>query len=154
MARSNKVGRFIPKNPQKYVGKLDQIIYRSSWELKLMRHLDTNQLVKKWGSEELAINYFDPTTNQNRRYFPDMFAIIIKDGKEVKVMIEVKPFHETVEPKPRYSKNGKPVPNYLIEEATYQTNTAKWEAARQFCNQHGVQFILMTEYELGIAKRF
>lgn len=153
MARKTYVGKFTPKNPQKYVGDVKNIIFRSSWELKLFKHLDQNLLVKKWGSEELAIPYFDPVTNNTRRYFPDVFAIIVKDGKELKVMVEVKPFQETIPPKPKVGKNGKPTQSYLIEEATYTTNNAKWEAARAFCHEHNVQFVLMTEYELGIARR-
>lgn len=153
MARSEHIGKFTPKYPQKYVGKLDQIIFRSSWEHKLFKHLDTNTLVKKWGSEEIAIPYEDPTTGQTRRYFPDVFAIIVKDGKEIKVMIEVKPFRETIAPIPKAGRNGKPSNGYLIEEATFNTNSAKWDAARKFCSQHGVEFVIMTEYELGIARR-
>ena len=35
-------GRFIPKNPKKYGGDPTNIIYRSSWEHRLMKYLDEN----------------------------------------------------------------------------------------------------------------
>ena len=147
------VGKFTPKHPEKYVGNINNIVFRSSWELKLFRHLDTNTIVKKWGSEEISVNYFDPVADKTRRYFPDVFVIIEQNGKQQKIMIEVKPFVETIKPTPKLGKNGKPTPSYMIEEATYATNTAKWEAAKAFCQQHNIKFALMTEYELGIKRR-
>lgn len=153
MARKNHIGKFIPKNPAKYVGDVNNIVYRSSWELKLFRHLDTNTVVKKWGSEEISVNYFDPTANKVRRYFPDVVAIVEEAGKQHKIMIEVKPFVETQKPVAKMGKNGKPTPSYLVEDATYATNTAKWEAAKAFCQQHNITFALMSEYELGIKRR-
>ena len=36
-------GRFTPQNPKKYNGNSDNIIYRSSWELRVMKYLDENQ---------------------------------------------------------------------------------------------------------------
>ena len=33
-------GIFKPRNPQKYKGNPTNIIYRSSWELKMMSHFD------------------------------------------------------------------------------------------------------------------
>lgn len=154
MARKTYMGRFTPKNPEKYVGKLDQIIFRSSWELKFMKWLDTNTRIKKWGAEEIAVNYFDPATDKHRRYFPDMFVIgLDPQGKEYKLMIEIKPFEQTIKPEPKFGKNGKPTPSYLIEEMTFATNQAKWDAAKKFCSEHNVQFLILDEYALGIRKR-
>ena len=38
-------GRFKPKNPSKYMGDPTNIIYRSSWELRLMSYLDDHKNV-------------------------------------------------------------------------------------------------------------
>jgi hypothetical protein len=151
--RKTHQGRFTPKHPEKYVGNHRNIIFRSSWELKLFKYLDEQSAVKKWGSEEFCINYYDPTTQQNRRYFPDVFVIVKQGDTERKILIEVKPFEQTIPPLMKTTKNGKPTQGYLVEEATYKTNEAKWDAARTFCKEHNVQFAIFTEYELGIKKR-
>lgn len=149
-----KTGLFSPQNPQKYVGNCKNIVFRSSWELKLFKYLDRESKVKKWGSEEFSIPYFDPVTQQNRRYFPDVFVIVEdKSGNERKIVIEVKPHKETIEPIPTTTPTGKPTQSYLYEATTYATNTAKWEAARLFCKNNGIDFLIMTEYELGIKKK-
>ena len=35
-------GWFRPKNPIKYKGDAANIVYRSNWELRVMKHLDIN----------------------------------------------------------------------------------------------------------------
>jgi len=57
-------GIFNPKNPNKYKGNPNNIVYRSSWELKFMRYCDLNEKILEWGSEEFFIPYLDPTTNK------------------------------------------------------------------------------------------
>ena len=88
---SNK-GRFRPKNPQKYKGDVNNIIYRSTWEIKVMNYLDDNPNVIWWGSEEFAIPYFSPVDRKKHRYFPDFIAKMRKsDGSVMTYVIEVKP---------------------------------------------------------------
>ena len=48
-------GWFRPKNPIKYKGDAANIVYRSSWELRVMKHLDINPNVLWWASEELTL---------------------------------------------------------------------------------------------------
>ena len=64
-------GRYIPKNPDKYRGDRSNIIYRSSWERKLMVYCDITEAVIEWGSEEVIIPYLSPVDNRIHRYFPD-----------------------------------------------------------------------------------
>lgn len=53
MALNNaKSGRFYPKNPQKYSGDPNNIIYRSLLERNLMSYFDKNPNILKWASEE------------------------------------------------------------------------------------------------------
>ena len=66
-------GRYIPKNPNKYKGDPTNIIYRSSWELKLMRYLDEHSDVVQWASEEFFIPYKSPIDGRYHRYFPDFW---------------------------------------------------------------------------------
>jgi hypothetical protein len=142
-------GRFKPKNRQKYAGNPDQIIWRSSWELKLMRELDEHPDVLKWASEEMTIQYHDPVKKKNRRYFPDF---VIKrrgaNGKIEVIMIEVKPKSQS---QPPVLKEGKkPTKRYYAGLATWMTNEAKWAAAKAFCAKKGWIFQVMNERDLGI----
>ena len=51
-------GKYIPHNPKKYKGNASKIIWRSTWELKLCKHLDLSDKVLLWSSEEIVIPYF------------------------------------------------------------------------------------------------
>lgn len=135
-------GRFIPKNPQKYVGNVHNIMFRSSWEVTFMKWLDTNNAVLRWGSEEIAIPYVNPIkTDQNgrpkiSRYFPD-FIMLYRDssGTVRKEIIEVKPYKESVIT-PKMSERDK---------LAYAVNQAKWQAATIFAESQGATFRVVTE---------
>lgn len=141
-------GLFHPQNPEKYKGDSNNIIYRSSWELKFMKYCDRNDKILEWGSEEFFIPYLDPTTNKVRRYFPD-FIIKIKEssGKTKKYLVEVKPKRQTLEPKESKSKRKK---TYINEVLTYNKNLAKWKAAKEWCDDRMIEFKIITEEELGL----
>lgn len=142
---SNK-GRFRPKNPQKYKGDPNNIIYRSTWEIKVMNYLDDNPNVIWWGSEELPIPYFNPIDKRKHRYFPDFIAKMRKsDGTVMTYVIEVKPEKQTQPPTQK-----RKTKTYLQEAVTYEINKAKWYAAEEFCKDHGWQFQILTEKHLGI----
>ena len=57
-------GRFQPKNPKKYNGDANNIIYRSTWEVRVMKWLDEHPNVVWWASEELPIPYKSPLDNK------------------------------------------------------------------------------------------
>jgi hypothetical protein len=139
-------GWFIPKNPSKYKGKVNQIVYRSNWELRVMKWLDENINVIWWSSEELIIRYRSSIDQRIHRYFPDFVTKIkTKDGKEKVLVLEVKPFKQTQKPiQKRRTKR------YLEEAKTYVVNQEKWKAADIFCQEHGWEFKILTEKELGI----
>ena len=89
-------GLFIPKNPQKYRGDHTNIIYRSSWECKVMSWLDNNDNILSWASEELIVPYISPVDNRKHRYFPDFIVKArTKDGTVKTMMLEVKPKYQT-----------------------------------------------------------
>ena len=130
-------GFFKPKNPSKYKGDPTDIVYRSSWELKLMLYLDTHQDVISWGSEVIIIPYRSPIDNKIHRYFVDFIVTKInKDGKKETILIEVKPSKQTVEPK----KPKKITKKFITEVKEYGKNTAKWKAAEDFCKDRGWKF--------------
>jgi len=139
-------GRFRPKNPQKYKGDATNIIYRSTWEIKVMRYLDENPNIIWWGSEELPIPYISPIDKRKHRYFPDFIAKIRKsDGKVMTYIIEVKPEKQTKPPTQK-----RKTKTFIQEAMTYEVNKAKWYAAEEFCKDHGWQFLVLTEKHLGI----
>lgn len=139
-------GRFIPKNRSKYLGNASNIIYRSSYELKFMNWCDLNESVLGWVSEEIAIPYRNPLDRRNHRYFVDFYAEIKqKDGQIKKYLIEVKPKRFTEEPKPR-----RKTKKYLEEVAAWGVNNAKWDSAKKFCKKQNMEFMIITEQDLGI----
>jgi hypothetical protein len=139
-------GRFQPKNPKKYNGDANNIIYRSTWEVRVMKWLDEHPNVVWWASEELPIPYKSPLDNKIHRYFPDFIAKIKqKDGSVMTYIIEVKPLEQTKMPVQK-----KKTQRYIREAATYVVNQEKWKAADIFCQEHGWKFMIMTEKELGI----
>ena len=134
------------KNPKKYLGDPRKVIWRSTWERKLMRKCDDNSKIIKWASEEIIIPYYNPVKKRKAKYYPDFYMELIdKDNNRKKLLIEVKPLKETMPPK--YKRRTK---NALIAEALWAQNQAKWKAAREFCLDHGWEFQLMTEKELFI----
>lgn len=146
-------GRFRPKQPEKYKGNPTNIIYRSMWELKLMRYLDDHPNVIQWSSEEFVIPYRSPIDGRVHRYFPD-FWIKQKDvnGNVSVRVIEVKPLSQVKQPniENRLTPKGKLSKRYINEVKTYGINQAKWSAAEKFCQDRGWLFQIMTEKELGI----
>ena len=95
-------GRFLPKNPHKYNGDPNNIIFRSTWEVRVMKYLDENPNVKWWASEELYVTYISPVDNKPHRYFPDFITKVVnKQGKEITMMLEVKPEKQTKRPEKR-----------------------------------------------------
>mgnify|MGYP003393522975 CR=1 FL=1 len=138
--------RFKPNNIQKYAGDPSKITSRSSWETKLMRWLDKSPAVIKWGSENVVIPYYSSSDQKHRRYYMDFYAYYhIGDGKCRKVLIEVKPYSQTVQPR----RGGrKKLETFLNESKTWQVNKDKWQAADKYAKARGWQFIILTEYEL------
>lgn len=138
-------GFFRPKNPKKYKGDPNNIIYRSGWEAKFMSYLDGHPDVLEWSSEEFAIPYLSPLDGRMHRYFPD-FTIKRKDirGKVETFVIEIKPKKQTKPP----VKQTKLTKRYIMEVKTWGINSSKWDAAGKFCKERGWKFLIMTEDDL------
>jgi hypothetical protein len=146
MALNYKQGIFTPKYPEKYIGDVKNIQFRSGWELKFMNWADTNLSVVKWCSEELVIPYFSPVDMKMHRYFPD-FIMEVQDrnGATKKYVVEVKPSAQTLPPKQNRNKK-----RLLEETKTYAVNNAKWDAAKSWCQEKGFEFIIITEKHLKV----
>jgi len=139
-------GKFRPKNPHKYDGNVDDIIFRSLWERQVMRWADENPKVVKWNSEEVIIPYLCETDNKIHRYFMDFK---IQFNNDEIFLIEVKPKKRTEPPK----KPKRQTKRFLSESLTFVKNKSKWKAAKQYANKHGMKFVIWTEdtlKQLGI----
>jgi len=147
-------GHYYPKNPTKYKGDPNKIVYRSLWERKVMLWLDENPNVLEWWSECLAIPYYDPIKKKTRRYFPDFWVHVKnKKNEEKQFILEVKPRKYSVKPRTKTQFNTKSAyRNYIIKVANYYNNQMKWQAAREYCKKNGMEFQVLTEHDLGIFK--
>jgi hypothetical protein len=130
--------KYSPNNPQKYVGDPTNIICRSLWERNICKFCDMNESVVKWSSEEMVIPYTNPLDRKLHNYYPD-FVIQFKNNEGLKTwMVEVKPKKQTYL-KENASKQ---------EKITWIINTAKWEAAKRFCEKNNMEFKVITEKEI------
>lgn len=146
MSKSYK-GSFRPKNPTKYKGDPTGIVFRSSWELKFMIYLDAHPDVLEWSSEEFCIPYVSPVDGRVHRYFPDFWIKQRnKDGAIETLVVEIKPKKQTEPPVVQKRKTKR----YINEVMTWGINTAKWQAAEQFCYKKSWKFRILTEQHLGI----
>lgn len=134
--------RFRPNHPEKYMGDANNIIIRSSWELRAFQFCDNNPNVLKWGSEEIAIPYMKPFPGGYKpaRYYPDLYVEYMdRDGNLIKELIEVKPEKFTRASRARNTATK------AFENIQYIVNMAKFTAANNWCQQNGVKFSVLTE---------
>ena len=125
MKRSHFEGKYTPKNPEKYFGNVNQIIYRSSWERLFMVYCDKKENILRWSSEEIKIPYIHD--KKNRTYYPDFWVYMVdKDNAPVEKLIEIKTHYQR----------------------TMKVNKAKWSAAEEYCQENDMEFLVMTEKEL------
>ena len=88
-------GTYIPKNPQKYIGKRNPT-FRSSWEMRVMMFLDENKHITHWASESISIPYRSPLDGKIHQYIPDFFVVYENKSHQIKAeIVEVKPKSQT-----------------------------------------------------------
>ena len=136
--RPNRSGRYRqgyidPSQCKKYVGDTP-ITYRSSWEKTFVQWLERSPKVEAWGSESVPISYIYSDGKQHT-YYPDF---VVKMNGEIYI-IEIKPANQCRPP-------SKPYP-YAIEQ--WNKNQAKWSAAREWCEERGMKFMIITENTIG-----
>lgn len=132
-------GEFVPKNPEKYVGK-GKIRYRSGWELTFMMFCDNNKHITQWASESIHVPYRHPLTGKQTIYVPDFLVVYVdKAGRQIAEMVEIKPKKQTLIESKRASAQLR---------ATVAVNHAKWAAAQAYCKKMGITFRVITEDDL------
>ena len=132
-------GKFVPKHIEKYKGNSRNVIYRSSWEKRIMAFFDESSNVQWWNSEGLIVPYMNPIDKKMHSYFTDF--VFMNKNNEV-YMVEIKPYRETQPPTRR-------VRNYKQQAIVYIINQSKWKQAKEFCAKQNWKFVVWTEKELG-----
>lgn len=141
-----KQGYYNPIYPDKYKTNKKQIIYRSSWELKLMKWLDLTPEVIEWASEPISIKYFYAVDERIHNYYPDFyFAYRKPDGRVMKYIVEVKPTNQLEKPDVPKRKTPNTVKNYNYLMECYIKNSCKRVAAKKWCEDNGYHFVYVTE---------
>ena len=132
-------GQYNLKNPEKYIGSTVPI-YRSSWEVAVMRMCDNNPAIQQWASEPVRIPYRDPLTGKQTVYVPD-FLVMFEDKKEKKhvELWEIKPANQQM-----LEKVGKNPYN----QAQFVKNQAKWQVATQWAKSRGMKFRVLNENDI------
>ncbi len=140
-------GKYIVRNKKKYMGDHNNVVYRSSWELKFLAWCDNNPSVVEFSSEEIVIPYKSPVDGKYHRYFVDCFVKVKdKDGNIKSYLIEIKPKKQTKEPE----QQRRVTKRYITEVTTWGVNQAKWKAATEYCLDRNWEFKLITEDHLGL----
>lgn len=143
--RDYKQGIFIPKNSQKCLNKKGDIFFRSYLEFKVMNLCDNNPNVLEWASEKHIIPYKHPLENRIARYYVDFYIKLETPTGIRKCLVEVKPERQTKPPVPSKNKKASTI---LYENVQYTINKAKWESAKQYAKNKGLEFLLLTEEDI------
>mgnify|MGYP003341456631 FL=1 len=110
---------------------------------------DYNPNVLEWTSEGIIVPYVSPIDTKTHRYFVDNSLVLNERGKKRRYLVEIKPYSQTQRPVMRGRKKQS---TFLHEQATYDVNQAKWRAAKQWADDHGYKFLILTERELFSGK--
>lgn len=142
-------GEYSPKNKSKYKGKYP-VFYRSLLELTFMRWCDGNSKILEWGAESVIIAYIKPTDGKPHRYFVDFnLTLLDEGGRKFKYLVEVKPAKKLLQPQ---KTRGKKQSTLLYEQTEYAINMAKFSAAKQYCAERNMKFMILTEEQIkGLA---
>ncbi len=142
MKRFHK-GKYEVINRDKYVGS-KMPIFRSSWENTFCRMCDEHPSITRWGSECVKIPYQSPLDGRWHTYYPDfLIQYIDNDGREHVELIEIKPSGQSTFENARSSS----------EKRQVVLNSAKWEAATEWCKQKGIFFRVVNEEHIFMAKK-
>lgn len=115
-----------------------------------MLWFDENPSILKWSSEELVVPYMSPVDGRPHRYFVDFVVEYkTKSGEMKRAAVEVKPHAQTQSPQ----KPKRMTKQFVESVETYAVNQAKWTAAREWCRQNNMEFLIITEHELGVTKK-
>ena len=148
-----KSGKFEPSKPEKYIGDIHNIIYRSSWEYRFCVYCDTNDAILKWSSEPMAIKYFNPLDKKEHDYNVDFYIKVLKESEEEQEwIIEIKPERQTQKPIYEGAMTLAKLKSYNHSMQVWITNQAKFKAAKEWAEKRGFRFGVVDEKFLFKSK--
>lgn len=137
-------GYYVCKRPDKYVGDITQIIFRSSWEFKFLRWCDNTESVKKFSSEPMSIPYMDPVDRRVHQYFIDFWVEMQNsEGGIDRWLIEIKPERHLIIPPEPKNPTGKALANHISQVKRVLKNLAKFQAARNYSKIQNMKFAVL-----------
>jgi len=140
-----KSGLYEPANPDKYIGDIHSIIYRSSWEYRFCMYCDNNDSIVKWSSEPITIRYYNPLDKKEHDYHVD-FYIKVQNGEEFQEwIIEIKPEKQTKKPLYEGNMTLTKLKSYNRNMQIWITNQAKFKAAREWAEKRDFKFGVVDE---------
>jgi hypothetical protein len=104
--------------------KAGECFYRSSWELCMMKWLDSNNDVTTWQHEKIRLPYY---YDEHKRWYVPDFLITFSDGGRVLCEIKPKQFINDVK------------------------TVAKQSAARDWCVQNNVRSVVILTKEMMVS---
>lgn len=111
-----------------------------------MRWLDRTPQVVEWSSEDIRVPYIKPTDGKVHHYYLDFYMKLRdKRGVDHKYIIEIKPYKQTIPPKPHGNKKPSTI---LYETRQYAINTSKWKSAKKWAESHKMKFIIITDKDI------
>lgn len=124
-----------PKSCKKYADacKNEPIICRSGLEQQFVLYCENNPKILKWASEPIKIPYYSRLDQKQCNYYPDY---ILENQKGHKVIVEVKPYNQTIKPDAN---------DTIWLKQQWIKNNDKWNAAKAFAEKNDMKFIIVTE---------
>ena len=160
-------GYYKVQYPEKYVGDVNLVIYRSSWELSFCRWCDFSPSIIHWSSEPMKVKYYDkvsklaecqkyglnpndPRNWEVKNYNLDFWLQIKKDENTIeKWFIEIKPSGELKKPIPPDQNAPLKVQRKFVNEAKrYLINEEKFKSLNAWAEKSGGKFYIFTEVQL------
>lgn len=138
-------GYFTPLFPEKYIGDVHKIIYRSSYEHIFYMTLDLDPSVKRWAAESMKIEYISPVDKRIHRYFPDAYIEKVVKGEQVKIIAEIKPLAFLTPPEKKQGGTLKQRARYLENLKKYVIIQAKKRATEKYALKMGYKYLFITE---------
>ena len=133
-------------NPDKYIGDIHKIVYRSSWEFRFCKYCDSNPNILKWSSEPLQIPYYNPLDKKEHIYNVDFYIRVLRDdGTEGDWIIEIKPESQHRKPVLTQPETLSKLKAYNQHMQLWITNQAKFKAAREWASKRDYTFGIIDE---------
>jgi len=109
---------------------------------------DTKDNVVKWSSEPVEIKYIYSYDKREHKYYPDFYMKTKTEEGFEEFLVEIKPSAQIKKPKPPTKKSKKALASYKFLAEQFIKNRDKYAYAKQWAENRGWRFIVLTEKTL------